>query len=188
MRTIGSLLLIILTGLNAYGQDEESTAFLYYFFGKSATITYVNSLPESEIEYIKEALSRRVVYELRAKYGEPNYRLVLTWRERRYIRHALRLQRKLSWPDQLFENGKRLTELDVRGIFSDRAYGWTRFREQYGQQLYRFSKPIFIRAHSLCIFYSSYECGSLCGEGKLMILKKESNTWIPFMDIYQWIS
>ena len=49
---------------------------------------------------------------------------------------------------------------------------------------YNLLKPIFIRQNSLCFLWYDYSCGSLCGHGELMILKKQENKWVKWKTIF----
>jgi hypothetical protein len=189
MRSILGFLLISLTGINAYGQTPESRAFLHDFFGQSTKIVYMDRLWAGEIKRMEKALAQDMLQDVFGNRGvKPSDRLVLTKEERSYIQHQLGMQFDVVWADHLFENAQKITKATVDSIFSDRNRGWTYFDEHYGPKLYSFSNPIFIRDHSLCIFYSGYSCGHRCGEGKLMILRKKNATWVSWMELYRWVS
>jgi hypothetical protein len=49
---------------------------------------------------------------------------------------------------------------------------------------YNILKPIFLRKYSICIFFSRYICGSLCGFGFLAIFKKQGNKWVNWISLY----
>ncbi len=189
MRSVWGFILVSLAGINAYGQTPESRAFLHDFFDQSTKIVYMDRLWAGEIKRMEKALAQDTLQALIGNRGvEPNDRLVLTQKERTYIQNQLRLQSEVVWTGHLFEDGKMLTRATVDSIFSDRNRGWTYFNEHYGSRLHSFSNPIFIRDHSLCIFYSGYSCGHRCGEGKLMIFRKKNATWVSWMELYRWVS
>lgn len=187
MRLLLLLLLISVPGLHAYSQDLASKAFLTNFFAKSTRLVYMDKLGDYEIKRMEKALSKDTLYNVfDTDLKEPISRLVLTKEERSHIQHELAQQATLIWPNQLVEHGERLTEAAIDSI--ERTRGWLYFNEHYGARLYTFSNPIFIRNRSLCIFYAGYTCGSRCGEGKLMIYKKQNDTWVPWMELYRWVS
>lgn len=188
MRLILSCLLISLLSINAYCQDSESEAFLHNFFGDSTKLVYMDKLWEGELKQMSRALAQDTLYTLGGKMNDPKNRLVLTQQERMYIQNELKLQADAVWPGQLFKYGKLLTQATLDSIYKDQVRSKTYFREHDGSRLYSFSKPIFIRDHSVCIFYSGYSCGSRCGEGKLVIFKRENAAWISWLELYRWIS
>lgn len=188
MRLLLGYMLACLIITKAPCQDLQSKAFLDHFFGQSAKIVYMNKLWESEIEQMQNALAQDTLYTLGAMMNDPNDRLVLTQQEHHYIKNELSQQANLVWHSHLFEQGKVLTKATVDSIYNDPARGRSYFEQQYGSNLYSFSKPIFLRDYSLCIFYSGYSCGSRCGEGKLVVFKKEHETWLSWLELYRWIS
>lgn len=179
MKPILFFLLLSLTGINAYSQDPVSKDFLNNFFSKSTKIIYMDKLGEYGIKRMKKALSKDTL----SNWKEPKNRLILNQQELRYIQHELEQQSKVIWSNHLFEHGIRLSEAVIDSI--ERTRGWIYFNEHYGSKLYSFSNPIFIRNRSLCIFYSGYTCGTRCGEGKLMILKKQNDTWLSWIELYR---
>lgn len=187
MRLLLGYILFSLITTKAACQDSVSKAFLYNFFGRSAKIVYMNKLWESELERMQNALAQDTLYRLGANLNNPNDRLVLTQQEHRYIENELSLQANLFWTSHLFEQGRLLTKATLDSIYNSPTRGRIYFEQQYGSNLYSFSNPIFIRDYSLCIFYSGYSCGSLCGEGKLVIFKKENGNWLPWLELYRWI-
>jgi len=53
---------------------------------------------------------------------------------------------------------------------------------------YHILPPLFIRNGRYCIFYYDYCCGGLCGEGHLVIYKREGNEWKRWWGLYGWVS
>jgi len=189
MNYLLSFLLICLLIPNARGQDQASITFLRDFLGRSSKIVYMNKVEESEIRHMQEAVTPDTLRDVWGVYGfNPNDRLVLTQQERSYIQNEIKLQSDVTWTSQLFENGKVLTQATLDSLYRGSADSWTYFKEHYGSSLYRFSKPIFIRKNSLCLFYYSYICGNRCGAGKLRIFRKAGATWVPWLVAYQWES
>lgn len=56
------------------------------------------------------------------------------------------------------------------------------------EKTYTLSKPIFLRNGSVCLFYYSYFCGPLCGQGNLSLYKKEKGKWVRWISLYDWVS
>ncbi|RZK23001.1 MAG: hypothetical protein EOO43_08965 [Flavobacterium sp.] len=51
--------------------------------------------------------------------------------------------------------------------------------------VYSITKPIFIRQNSICFLFYDYSCGNLCGQGNLILLKKEEGNWVRWLTIFQ---
>ncbi|MVM37062.1 hypothetical protein GO730_04285 [Spirosoma sp. HMF3257] len=111
------LLLISVTGLQAYSQDSASKAFLANFFAKSTRLVYMDKLGDYEIKRMEKALSKDTLFNVfDTDLKEPKSRLVLTKEERSHIQHELAQQATLIWPNQLVENGERLSEAAIDSI------------------------------------------------------------------------
>lgn len=179
-RFILSFLIICFAMMSVHSQDIESKDFINNYFGKSAKLVYAEKVGEYAIESMKDALMQDTLYALDPKRREPNRRLILTQQERSYIQNQLQMQLKEVWTNDLFEKGTMVTTSELGSVYSDRGDGWPR--------LYRFSRPIFIRGQSLCIFYSGYSCGSRCGQWQWMVFEKKDGNWVHWIDIVKWVS
>lgn len=93
-----------------------------------------------------------------------------------------------KWNTELFGGLKMVSSDTVQMIFKDNAKGWRYFYKHFGNGFYTFSKPIFLRNDTYCLFYSDYSCGYTCGEGHLNLYKKENNKWIEVKTYCNWIS
>nr|ARK12911.1 hypothetical protein A6C57_22675 [Fibrella sp. ES10-3-2-2] len=189
MKSVLSVLVLSLLTIKAHCQSQQVMAFLHNFFGQSSEIVYMDKVWPHEIKSMRKTLNQDTLQDMfNTKLAEPDARLVLTLKERSYIQSELDRQAEVTWPSQLFKNGKVLTNSTLNEIYKDPTRGETYFRDHYGLRLYSFSNPIFIRDYSICIFYSGHTCGSRCGEGNLTIFKKKDATWIPWIRLYSWVS
>lgn len=186
MKAILSVLVLSILTLKAHGQSQQTMSFLHDIFRQSSKIVYMDKVWPYEIKHMRKALSQDTLQDMFNR--KPDVRLVLTPQERSYIQRELDQQAEVSWRSQLFKNGKLLTQTTLDSIYRDPARGESYFRGHYGSTRYSFSNPIFIRDCSICIFYSGYICGSRCGKGKLMIYKKKDTTWMPWIELYSWVS
>lgn len=53
---------------------------------------------------------------------------------------------------------------------------------------YSITKPIFLRKGKYCLFYYSYVCGPLCGQGIFAIYKKTNGKWERWIVLTEWNS
>lgn len=92
------------------------------------------------------------------------------------------------WNNELLPEVKIVSSDTVSMIFKDRSKNWRYFNKHIGRGFYTFSMPIFFRNETYCLFYSVYNCGNLCGEGHLILYRKENNKWVALKTYCNWIS
>lgn len=93
-----------------------------------------------------------------------------------------------KWTPSLLSNIHIVSADTIRSIFKTPGKGWDYFHERFGGAINSFSEPIFFRNNSYCLFYSDYACGSLCGQGYVMLYRKENNKWVLVRSYCGWIS
>ena len=49
--------------------------------------------------------------------------------------------------------------------------------------VFKLSKPIYLRDRSFCLIYISSVCGNPCGFDELCFYKIENNTWIKWVAV-----
>jgi len=114
--------------------------------------------------------------------------LILTQKERKHIKTKLRQSQELTWEDHLLPGARLLSRDTVQYYLKDRARGWLRMYDRGISGYYTFSNPIFLRHGTLCIFQFDFSCGSLCGDGTIMIYRKENGKWKPYINLSNWVS
>ncbi|MEL1249039.1 hypothetical protein [Flavobacterium helocola] len=92
------------------------------------------------------------------------------------------------WAKNLIENGSYISRKKIDKIFKSSSKGWEYFHKNYGDDLFRLSKPIFVKGNTVCFFYSSSSCGNLCGTGSFDIFIKQNGEWIFYTSLSMWIS
>lgn len=80
-----------------------------------------------------------------------------------------------KWTKELFTTIKIISEDTLNSIFKDNSKWWNFFHKNVGQSFNTFSVPIFLRNDTYCLFYSDNHCGGECGDGRLILYKKERN-------------
>jgi len=93
-----------------------------------------------------------------------------------------------QWTKELFTNAKLINGDTINAIFVNRLKRWEYFYTHIGNAFHTFSVPVFLRNDTYCLFYSDISCGNLCGEGKLILYKKEHNSWVAIKTYCNWIS
>jgi len=149
---------------------------------KNEKIIYSDSITSDIINQIKDAL-----FNPQHKSG-----FNLNTKEKRYVKSELNKMKKFVWSDSLFKNSILIKQDSINYAFGksnkSRIDGWGYFNTHFGPGYYDFSKPIFIRNNTICIFYRGYHCGWLCGEGYVGIYVRKGNKWVIKQAISSWIS
>jgi hypothetical protein len=93
-----------------------------------------------------------------------------------------------KWTKELFTTIKIISQDTLNSIFKDNSKGWNLFHKNIGQSFNSFSIPIFLRNDTYCLFYTDNHCGGECGDGRLILYKKERNKWTEVKSYCNWIS
>lgn len=175
------LVYCLFIGANSYSQStKNSTIVLQKFFADKFPITYSDTIHQYDLKYLKQVLADDILYNSSLSGQKDNIRqLILTKNEKKYLLKKVDEQQGFVWPDNLFQN--------VRKDSSDKKNLTSNFKKFF-QPIYNFSKPIFIRNDSICIFYYGYYCGGECGQGSVEIYHKIDGKWTNWISMIQWIS
>jgi hypothetical protein len=70
------------------------------------------------------------------------------------------------------------------------VYGWKVFAKQYtpSAEIILLGLPGFNAAKNEALFYIATSCGTLCGEGKLLLLTKKGGQWVVTKEVTMWAS
>lgn len=142
--------------------------------------------PVYRADNLKQMLNHYLDRDTISEYRNHQF-IVLTEEEKQVITHNLQSLK----PDVLQRLAKNYTIIPgdtLDAIFNDSEREWNYFGKKYGGCIYRFSEPIFLRDGKFCVFYYSYTCGELSGEGNFSIYIKTWLGWRPYVSIYSWIS
>ncbi len=188
------LFLLICTS-TCLGQDKEQIQFIESYFSKSNfsrpdKLVYGKGLWKFEIEDILKSLAKDTIFSLGYKYESVDNLLILSKEDKKQIDSQLDSLSSDNWYESLhLENAQAVSQDSIKAIFANTPdLGWQYFRTKYGKELYHFSKPVLLRNNTLCLFYYSNACGSLCGEGYLTLFRKEQGSWVKWFIIYSWVS
>ena len=186
-----TIILLCLTSV-ANGQfNKRQREFVTSFLNEMRESKYpVFYLSNNDDQALLDALKPDTLKDMWALAGrnKPQNKLILTQKERKHIRSKLRQLRELTWDDHLLPNARLLPRDTVRYYLKDRARGWQSMYDQGISGYYTFSNPIFLRNETLCIFQYDYSCGNLCGDGTIMIYRKENGKWKPYINLANWVS
>ncbi|RZK71014.1 MAG: hypothetical protein EOO85_20415 [Pedobacter sp.] len=119
---------------------------------------------------------------------KPQNKLILTKKEKKEISFHLNKLKQLNWKDEFIPGVKLLSRDTVKYYLKDITYGWQRMDDRGIAGYYSFSNPIFLRNETFCIFQYDYNCGRLCGEGTIMVYRKEKGKWKAYINLANWVS
>jgi hypothetical protein len=183
---------MLITELSQAQSNESTKTFIRSVVHEEGKILYVDSISNNTINEMQEALNKDTISNviITDKRGK---RIVFdfTKKEREYINSELKKMRNYAWSEGLLKNSILLRQDTIGHIFSMKAMlfdKWGYFKSHYGQGFHYFSKPIFLRNNTVCIFYEDYNCGWTCGDGSLNIYVKKGDKWIVKYILYTWDS
>ncbi|HTE00559.1 MAG TPA: hypothetical protein VK668_14795 [Mucilaginibacter sp.] len=207
MRYLALLLLVICSSLKSNAQNDavtqqfiksalrEPSRFIKGLLNEQKII-YVDRLDPGMIDRIKQDINK---YETYKKTSNVNHNrslpgITFSKAERIFIINQLDKSKRHIWKKGLIENSFLLNHDTLQKIYDthpvsiDKESFWQFFNKHYGKVFYEFSKPVFIRDQTICIFYIAYHCGEMCGRGELSIYIKGENKWKKVDSLLDWIS
>ena len=111
--------------------------------------------------------------------------LIFTPAEKLHIREQVKIMSgevKL-WKEKDFGENSILLNLDsLRTLIGPRGLGWPDYKKKYSSGYFTFSKPIFLRNDTICIFYCSFSSGG----AELSVFENYSGQWIRLSRIADW--
>ncbi len=181
---------LFLTSIFGKAQNIEDSTFIKHYFINVNGIVFRKGLSAHETERIIKALAKDTIVSLYDKQQFHNSILILTQEEKKIINNKLDSLSSNYWYESLrIDSFKALSQDSINVIFEEKPVsGWQFFHKNFGLKLYSFSKPIFFRNNTLCLFYCGYSCDYLCGEGQLSVFRKENGIWISWLILYSWVS
>lgn len=174
-----AFLCCLLTGKTYCQNNPEDIEFIKSVVKIESSAVYSDSFYKGMVEDMRKILRRDTII---------SKELILTSADRLQINYALAEMDKPIWKSGLFDNTKMMSGDTIENIFKDREKGWDFFYKHYGNKIYSFSKPIFLRDHTICFFYQDYGCGWLCAQGEFAIYRKRNGKWEKWRTLLRTIS
>ncbi|WP_316812890.1 hypothetical protein [Pedobacter heparinus] len=168
-----------------HAQERQELEFIRSYFKEKEPIVYTDKIDVAEYVYnlfvdiCKKDTLRTYKHEAR---------LVLAKHEKDFILAEASKIKEKSFDGNLLKKSTLIPRSKLSEIFKGKINGWQKFTKEYNGGFYSFSKPIFIRNETLCIFYVDYACGNLCGNTEIAVYKKIKDTWTEWFVLYQAVS
>ncbi|GGE71325.1 hypothetical protein EV200_1166 [Pedobacter psychrotolerans] len=168
------ILLLILCFFKVKGQNKDSEQFINNFYKGNDTIVYFQIIDKFTLTQLEKIVLKDSLSGIFEDYDK---KFSLTRSERSQIKQELDQMQKYHWSSKLFNK--------IQGIAVDPDS----INKNLGQnKIVTFSKPIFIREKTYCLFYNGYSCGSRCGQGRFILYKRMHKKWVPYIILYKWIA
>ena len=192
MKTLAAYLSLLCFSQITHAQNDPSSQRFIRSVIHEKGIVYTDSLDRNTISEMRKYLNGKLIdsYILPGFRAGKSGKFGFSKREKFFINTELNKLVSLCWQPGLLDSSRLIKADTVTKIFKngDLFSGWDYFRKNYGRELYSFSKPIFLRNNTICLFYFGDRCGELCGEGGLYIYIKKNGVWKMKYPVYSWVS
>lgn len=173
------LILCFISRIAFAQNDPRDQAFVREVMNLKEKVVYVDAYDRDMNDLRKDLKNNVIVPKV----------LVLTKAEHLNINKAIADMQKTTWKEGLFNNSVMIRRDTLDVIFRNPKHGgWDEFYKKYGRGYYQFSKPIFLRSHTFCIFYKGHSCGELCGSGGTSVYQLINGKWKNIAGLTYWIS
>jgi len=168
--------------VNAQNKSLSNT-FLKEHFRHLEPITYTNAISTGLEKEFRSIFNNDTL-----RNNQSEAMLILTKVDKEHIYNELRKLNQRFVDKGLLRKSCFLPKEKLDLILKDPFSGWADFYKKYGKGYYSFSKPIFIRDNSICIFFFNFDCGVLCAKGELSVYKKSGNKWVKWFILNEFVS
>ena len=161
-------------------KDDEAVKFLNDYI-KSKTknkIIYTEKIWPSNLNDIKRALGKT---KIQLRENNPDNiktilpeKIIFTEKEMKYVSEEIEKNNNNGWVKNKVVDAQFIARDTIESYLSKKSSFYI---------YHSFSKPIFLRNNSICIFYFDETEG-----GKLATFVKVNGSWKYFAELYSWIS
>jgi len=191
MKYILSLSLVCLCLLGKAQNDSKDVKFINSVLDTTILFRakgfYSDKISYHQIDEMRESLNKDTLFSNNWPKREVTY-LVFSTEERAHINREIDKFINFKWRDGLVPQLKMISADTIKSIFADRLKSWRYFYNKYGLYIHEFTKPIFLRNNTICIFYKQFVCGDLCGFGTFDVYLLKEGKWVAEYHISSWIS
>jgi hypothetical protein len=157
--------------------SEEKTFLSWYYQNFLHSTKHISPILYLDSIYnwgIKNDVARDTLLDIYKNYkgNKSKDYLIISKSERLYINNQLNEMSGKIWTENLFKNSQMLDN----------------YQKKNKTGFYSFSKPIFLRHNTYCIFSLYYYCGKLCAHGETSIYIKRNGAWSKWLLISEWES
>ncbi len=191
------ILFFAIVRLSVAQSDEQEIKFIEKLIRENqpeGQIIYAEKINKDDLKKIKDKIRVQSIYD-RSKTVNQNY-INLTTKEKKYILHHLEDCCFPTWKEDLFPNSKIFKSEDAVAYIKKT---YSEYLEKYNNpnnteedrmnmvksyqrpNIFKFSKPVYLRENTLFFFYFSSTCGDPCGFEEIAFYRKENNNWVRWI-------
>lgn len=184
----------------SYAQSDRSELIflegLIRNYQPEGKIIYTDIINKDDLDKIKSKIKKNTIYDI-SKTRNQNF-IVLTRQEKKYLFQQLELARRPYWKENIIPGSQLIIEEDAFNYIKKTTQ---EYLENYNRptntendrmnlvknyqrpNIFKFSKPIYLRNRSICLIYFASICGNPCGFEELCFYKIANNTWTKWIVI-----
>lgn len=148
------------------------------------TMYYKESIYREIIESTIQILSEKKTFSISELYtGENKKALTITPTEKTYLISELNKLKDFKWPSKMFPNSVNVTINEVRMVFASMSK-YPAPKSAMCSIIYGFSKPIFIRNNTICLYLSQEQYGESNSQSTFSFYKKNGSEWEEYADVF----
>ena len=104
------------------------------------------------------------------------------------MRQQIKDSKRFRWNEEQMTGAIILKRAAIRKYFRRGGEGWKEYDKEHEAGYYTYSIPVFNLDKTMCLFYESYHCGGLCGDGGFYIYKLTNGKWEMIAMFNCWVS
>ena len=157
-------------------------------------IIYTDKINKNDLDKIKSKFKKNTIYDI-SKTRNQSF-IILTKQEKKYLFQQLEIARRPYWKENIFPGSQLIIEEDAFNYIKKTTQ---EYLENYNKptnsetdrmnlvknyqrpNIFKFSKPIYLRNRSVCLIYFASICGNPCGFDELCFYKIANNTWTKWI-------
>jgi|GEM_PF-1009887 len=148
------------------------------------TMYYKESIDTEIIESTIQILSEKKTFSISELYmGENKQALTITPSEQTYLISELHKLKDFKWPSKMFPNSVNVTINEIRMVFASTSK-YPEPKSAMCSIIYGFSKPIFIRNNTICLYLSQEQYGESNSQSTFSFYKKDGAEWEEYADVF----
>lgn len=152
--------------------------------GACDTLYYTEKVSPQVLDETIKLISSRKTFPLYDLYiGTETEPLVITPAERSYLTTELKKLKEFKWPVKLFPGSKRISQSEISSVFKV-TDGFSEEKYHSCSLIYSFSKPIFFRNGTICLYIDQEIFGASNTRLMTQFLSRINGEWEEYANVY----
>ena len=197
MKYLSFVFILFSVGCGLYGQNDRSEMnFLERLIRQAqpdGQIVYTDKISKSDLDKIKLRLKNNTIYDCSSQNQNS---IILTRLEKKSLLDQFEFPNDPYWQENLFPGSKLIKEEEVMSYIKKTTQDYL---ENYNNpnntevdkmalvktyqrpNVFKFSRPVYLRNRTLCLLFFSSVCGNPCGFDELCFYKIDNNIWTKWV-------